>query len=115
MAVKVRGIYENGVVYLTDPLPEQVAKNTPQEVEVVFEPISEEEAAVLAEIDAINAKIEALGDPEDDTPEEREKRVALVMKALQIGPPISPDVEKSLWESTKRPMSMFVLDEERVQ
>ncbi len=112
MVVKVKGIYENGVVYLTEPLPADIVKEMRQEVEVAFEPLLDEEAMALAELAQIKAELESLGDPQEDTPEEREWRVGLVMKGLEAGPPMSVEVEAALLESIKRPMSIFTRNQE---
>jgi hypothetical protein len=112
MVVKVKGMYKNGVVYLNEPLPADLANVDQQEVEVAFEPIYAEEAAALAELAQIEAELATLGDPQDDTPEQRTYRVELIMQALEVGPPMSAEVEAALVKSTKRPMSMFALNEE---
>jgi tetrahydromethanopterin S-methyltransferase subunit A len=112
MVVKVKGVYENGVVYLTEPLPADIDEKVRQEVEVAFEPVSAEEAAALAELEKIQAELTTLGEPKDDTPEERKRRVELIMRGLEVGPPMSAEVESSLLNSLKRPMSMFTITEE---
>ena len=112
MVVRVKGTYKDGVVYLNEPLPADLANAVHQEVEVAFEPISAEEAAALAELEKIQAELATLGDPEDDTPEERARRVKLIMQGLQVGPPMSAEVDESLQTSLKRPMSMFALNKE---
>ncbi|MBX3001853.1 MAG: hypothetical protein KF893_25230 [Caldilineaceae bacterium] len=112
MNIKVKGVYENGVVYLTEPLPVDVDKAARQEVEVVFEPLSTEDAEMAAEIEKIQAELATLGAPEDDTAEEREKRVELFMKSLDLFPPLSDEDAEAILELNRRPMSMFTLDEQ---
>jgi hypothetical protein len=112
MAVKVKGTYKNGVVYLNEPLPAELANAVHQEVEVAFESISAEEAAVLAELEKIQAELVTLGDPEDDTPEERARRVNLFMRSLNLFPPLSDEDAEAILELNRRPMSIFTLDEQ---
>lgn len=112
MRIKVNGVYENGVVYLTEPLPADVDKTVRQEVEVVFEPLSAEEAELIAEIEKIRTELAALGAPEDDTPEEREKRVELFMNILSVGPPLSDEDAEAILALNRRPLSMFTLNGE---
>lgn len=112
MDIKVRGVYENGVVYLVDPLPASVDKMVRQEVEVVFESLSIEDAEMVAEIEKIQAELATLGAPEDDTPEERARRVDLFMKSLDLFPPLSDKDAEAILELNRRPMSMFTLDEQ---
>ncbi|MEZ4641123.1 MAG: hypothetical protein R2856_40215, partial [Caldilineaceae bacterium] len=87
----------------TEPLPESLAQREGQEVEVSFSSDFEEDQALIAALEEIRQEIEALGNPADDTPEERSLRVELVMKGLRMGPPMSPEVEASLIESSRRP------------
>lgn len=115
MGVTVRGVYEKGVVYLTEPLPESLAQREGQEVEVSFSGDFDDDQELIAALEEIRQEIESLGNPANDTPEERSLRVELVMKGLHMGPPMSPEVEASLIESSRRPMSMFAFDEEERQ
>jgi tetrahydromethanopterin S-methyltransferase subunit A len=112
MDIKVRGVYENGVVYLTEPLPVDVDKAMRREVEVVFDPLSTEEAVMMAEMEKIQAELATLGDPDDDTPEERARRVDLFMKSLDLFPPLSDEDAEAILELNRRPMSMFTLDKQ---
>lgn len=121
MGITVKGVYEKGIVYLTEPLPESLAQREGEEVEVSFATdidfISDidDDQALIAALEEIRQEIEALGSPADDTPEERARRVELLMTGLQMGPPMSPEVEASLIESSRRPMSMFTLEGEERQ
>jgi hypothetical protein len=63
-------------------------------------------------LEKIQAELATLGAPEGDTPEERARRVKLIMQGLQVGPPMSAEVDESLQTSLKRPMSMFTLNKE---
>jgi hypothetical protein len=112
MAVRVKGTYKNGVVYLNEPLPAELANAVYQEVEVAFEPISAEEAAALAELEKIQAELATLGAPEGDTPEERARRVDLFLRSLNLFPPLSDEDAEAILELNRRPMSMFTLDEQ---
>jgi hypothetical protein len=112
MDIRVKGVYENGVVYLVAPLPANVDTSVRQEVEVVFEPLSAEEPVMAAEMEKIQAELATLGDPEDDTPEERVRRVNLFMKSLDLFPALSDEDAEAILELNRRPMSMFTLDEQ---
>lgn len=123
MAVKVRGIYENGVVYLSEPLPAEFPADERREVEVVLEVAApyavlesgaapvDDETAILAEMDRLNAELRALGDPADDTPGERARRKNLVAALFDLVPPLSDEEAEIVYRSIKRPMSMFALEE----
>ena len=123
MAVRVRGVYEDGVVYLAEPLPADFPAGERREVEVVLEmtapyAVAEEESrgamddeAALAEMDRLNEELRGLGDPADDTPEERERRKHLIATIFDLVPPLSDEEAEIVLESIKRPMSMFAVEE----
>lgn len=123
MAVKVRGIYENGIVYLTEPLPAEFPADERREVEVVLEMaapyrLAEEnhggwvdEEAALAEMDRLNAALRSLGDPSEDTLEKREQRQQLIAALFDLVPPLSDAEAEIVLESVKRPMGMFTVEE----
>lgn len=123
MAVRVRGVYEDGVVYLAEPLPADFPAGERREVEVVLEmaapyTVTDEESrgamddeAALAEMDRLNEELRGLGDPADDTPEERERRKHLIATLFDLVPPLSDEEAEIVLESIKRPMSMFAVEE----
>lgn len=123
MAVRVRGVYENGVVYLAEPLPADFPAGERREVEVVLEiaapyavaeenpPATNDETAALAEMDRLNEELRGLGDPADDTPEERERRKRLIATLFDLVPPLSDEEAEIVLETIKRPMSMFTVEE----
>jgi hypothetical protein len=123
MAVKVRGVYENGVVYLNEPLPAEFPADERQEVEVMLEVAApyavlessalpvDDETAILAEMDRLNAELRALGDPADDTPTERERRVEIFDLFFDLMPPLTDKMSATLKEAIHRPISMFQQEE----
>lgn len=121
MAVKVRGIYENGVVYLSEPLPAEFPADERREVEVMLEMAAPyavretsapgDETAILAEMDRLNAELRALGDPADDTPTERARRVEIFDLFFDLMPPLTDKMSATLEESIHRPISMFQREE----
>lgn len=127
MAIRVRGIYENGVVYLTEPLPADFPADERREVEVVLEvaapytlaegkpPAAVEETALLAEMDRLNEELRALGDPADDSPAERERRVEIFDLFFDLMPPLNVETTKALEESIRRPISMFHQEEDEIE
>ena len=127
MAVRVRGVYENGVVYLAEPLPADFPAGERREVEVVLEmaapyavaeenpPATNDETAALAEMDRLNEELRGLGDPADDTPEERERRVEIFDLFFDLMPPLTVETTKALEESIRRPISMFHREEDEIE
>lgn len=123
MAVKVRGVYENGIVYLTEPLPAEFPADERREVEVVLEVTAPyraveehradwaDEEAALAEMDRLNAELRSLGDPAGDTLEDRERRQYLIAALFDLVPPLSDAEAEIVRESVKRPLSMFTVEE----
>jgi hypothetical protein len=63
-------------------------------------------------MEQIQAELAKLGDPEEDTPEERARRVDLFMKSLDLFPPLSDEDAEAILELNRRPMSMFTLDKQ---
>lgn len=127
MAVKVRGIYENGIVYLTEPLPADFPADERREVEVVLEvaapyraveehraDLADEEAA-LAEMDRLNAELRSLGDPENDSPADRARRVEIFDLFFDLMPPLDEEAAQVLAESIRRPISMFYQEEAEIE
>ncbi|MBI1297981.1 hypothetical protein GC175_23855 [bacterium] len=108
MDTKVNGVYENGVVYLPEPLPANVDPRLRQSVAVEFSSEINDEAAET-ELKKIENELQSLGSPEDDTSAQRKRRAALVVKALKLLPPFMDEEFAELQESTKRPMSMFAV------
>lgn len=108
MDTKVNGIYENGVVYLTEPLPANVDPTLRQSVAVEFSSEINDEA-IKTELKQIEDELQSFGSPADDTPEQRKRRAALVVRALKLLPPFTDEELTALQESIKRPMSMFTL------
>ena len=108
MDTKVNGVYENGIVYLTEPLPANVDPRLRQSVAVEFSSeINDEDTRV--ELKKIEDELQSLGSPSEDTPEQRKRRAALVVQALKLLPPFTDEELAALQESIKRPMSMFTL------
>ena len=113
MDTKVNGVYENGVVYLTEPLPANVDPTLRQPVSIEFGTdefsAGGSDEATQSELKQIEDELQSLGSPSDDTPEKRKRRAAQVVQALKLMPPFTDEELAALQESTKRPMSMFTL------
>lgn len=107
MTITVKGVYENGVVRLLEPVPADVDGDAPLDVEVSFETLTEEERCVLAELEAIRMELAEMGLPAEDTLAERRRRADLFQRGLELLPPLTDEEIKSLEESIQRPLSMF--------